>query len=196
MDKKVLKERLNEVKNQLRTNAKDVHFFDKLIDEALSLKGQLTIEPLALDCGKEVEEWSEDTFRVTLTDKGVLYHEFGGYSIFVTPQNAALYGVLSDLVVNKDKYFKEGAENKEEYDLTMSAIAYCLAVPRLVCGDADFMFEIASKVVEYIKDKYDELIEQPLQEETPTENAEFKDYIEAVEALKDVVKSEDFGKIE
>jgi hypothetical protein len=46
MDKKVLKERLNEVKNQLRTNAKDVHFFDRLIDEALSLKGQMGVEPM------------------------------------------------------------------------------------------------------------------------------------------------------
>ena len=46
MDKEVLKERLNEVKNQLRTNAKDVHFFDKLIDEALSLKGQMDVEPM------------------------------------------------------------------------------------------------------------------------------------------------------
>lgn len=196
MDKKVLKERLDEVKKQLRTNAKDVHFFDRLIDEALSLKGQMCVDPIALDCGKEVDEWKADTYRITLTDQGVLYHEYGGYSIFVTPQNAALYGVLSELVINKDEYFKADAENKEEYDLIMSAIAYCLAVPRLVCGDYEFMFEIASRVVEYIKKKYEELTEQPLQEETPIENAEFKEYVEAIGTLKEVVNSEDFGKIE
>ena len=112
MDKKILKERLDEVKKQLRTNAKDVHFFDKLIDEALSLKGQMTIEPIVLDCGKEEDEWMGDTFRITLTNKGILYHEYGGYSVFVTPQIISLYETLYDLVVNKEKY----AELKGEED--------------------------------------------------------------------------------
>lgn len=191
MDKKELKERLDDVKKQLRTNSKDVHFFDKLIDEALSLKGQLTVEPIALDCGKEVDEWRSDTYRITLTNKGVLYHEYGGYSIFATPQCGGLYGCLSDLVINKDKYFNESNEDQNDFALSMSAIAYCLAVPRLACGDAEFMFDTATKVVEYIKKTYENLSNQPLQEETVEEDIEFKESVVGIENLKEVFNSEE-----
>lgn len=184
MDKKILKERLNEVKNQLRTNAKDVHFFDKLIDEALSLKGQMGVDPIALDCGKEVDEWKGETFRITLTDKGVLYHEYGGYSVFVTPNNAALYDVLSDLVVNKDEYAALEGEQKENFESLLTIIAYNLSVPRIAFLDRDFPQEIAIKTMEFLRKMYDDLMSKELQEETPKEDAAFKEATLALEELK------------
>ena len=185
MDKKILKDRLNEVKNQLRTNAKDVHFFDKLIDEALSLKGQLGVEPIALDCGREENEWSGDTFRITLTNKGVLYHEYGGYSVFVTPNNSALYGALEDLVINKDKYAKLEGEELENFKALLTIIAYNLSLPRISFMDKEFPIEIATKTMEFIKKMYDELMEKPLQEETPNLDNDFR---EASIAIKDLSK--------
>lgn len=179
-----MKERLNEVKNQLRTNAKDVHFFDKLIDEALSLKGQMGVDPIALDCGKEVDEWKGETFRITLTDKGVLYHEYGGYSVFVTPNNEALYDVLSDLVVNKDEYAALEGEQKENFESLLTIIAYNLSVPRIAFLDRDFPQEIAIKTMEFLRKMYDDLMSKELQEETPKEDAAFKEATLALEDLK------------
>lgn len=190
MDKKILKERLNEVKNQLRTNAKDVHFFDKLIDEALSLKGQMGVDPVALDCGKEEDEWAGETFRITLTNKGVLYHEYGGYSIFVTPNNQALYDVLSDLVVNKDEYAKLEGEKKENFESLLTIIAYNLSLPRISFMDRDFPQEIAIKTMEFLRKMYEELMEKPLQEENPKEDAIFKDATLALEELKESLDDE------
>lgn len=184
MDKKILKERLNEVKNQLRTNAKDVHFFDKLIDEALSLKGQMGVDPIALDCGKEEDEWAGETFRITLTNKGVLYHEYGGYSVFVTPNNTALYDVLSDLVVNKDEYAALEGEQKENFESLLTIIAYNLSVPRIAFLDRDFPQEIAIKTMEFLRKMYDDLMSKELQEETPKEDAAFKEATLALEDLK------------
>ena len=175
MDKQTLKEKLAEVKKQLRTNAKDVHFFDKLIDEALSLKGQLSIDPIALDCGKEEDEWAGDTFRITLTNKGVLYHEYGGYSVFVTPNNSALYEALADLVVNKNEYTKLEGEELENFKALLTIIAYNLSLPRISFIDKDFPQEIAIKTMEFIRKKYEELMETPLQEETPVEDEEFRE---------------------
>ena len=48
----------------------------------------------------EVENESEDVFRadeyeVVKTDRGILYHEYGGYSIFVAPNNKIIYDILS-----------------------------------------------------------------------------------------------------
>lgn len=190
MDKKILKERLNEVKNQLRTNAKDVHFFDKLIDEALSLKGQMGVDPIALDCGKEVDEWKGETFRITLTDKGVLYHEYGGYSVFVTPNNEALYDVLSDLVVNKDEYAALEGEQKENFESLLTIIAYNLSVPRIAFLDRDFPQEIAIKTMEFLRKMYDDLMSKELQEETPKEDAAFREATLALEDLKASLEEE------
>lgn len=190
MDKKILKERLADVKKQLRTNAKDVHFFDKLIDEALSLKGQMGVDPIALDCGKEEDEWAGETFRITLTNKGVLYHEYGGYSVFVTPNNTALYEVLSDLVVNRDEYAKLEGEKKENFESLLTIIAYNLSLPRISFMDRDFPQEIALKTMEFLRKMYEELIEQPLQEETPKEDAVFKDATMALEELKESLDDE------
>ena len=191
MDKKVLKDRLDEVKNQLRTNAKDVHFFDKLIDEALSLKGQMGVDPIALDCGKEEDEWRGETFRITTTNKGVIYHEYGGYSVFVTPNNEALYGVLVDLVENKEKYAKLEGEEAENFSALLTIIAYNLSLPRISFMDREFPQEIAIRTMEFIRKMYDDLMNKELQEETPIEDAAFREATEALEGLKESVDVEE-----
>ena len=190
MDKKILKERLADIKKQLRTNAKDVHFFDKLIDEALSLKGQMGVDPIALDCGTETDEWAGDTFRITLTNKGVLYHEYGGYSVFVTPNNAALYEALSDLVTNKENYAKLEGEQAENFKALLTIIAYNLSIPRISFMDKDFPQEIAIRTMEFLRKMYDELMEQPLQDETPKEDAAFKDVALSLEELNESLDEE------
>lgn len=191
MDKKELKERLNEVKKQLRNNAKDVHFFDKLIDEALSLKGQMGVDPIALDCGKEEDEWKGETFRITLTNKGVLYHEYGGYSVFVTPNNEALYNALADLVINKDEYASLEGESKENFEALLTIIAYNLSLPRISFLDREFPQEIAIRTMEFIRKMYDDLMNKELQEETPIEDAAFRETTEALEGLKESVSVEE-----
>ena len=191
MDKKILKERLADVKKQLRTNAKDVHFFDKLIDEALSLKGQMGVDPIALDCGKEEDEWAGDTFRITLTNKGVLYHEYGGYSVFVTPNNTALYDVLSDLVVNKDEYAKLEGEQAENFKALLTIIAYNLSIPRISFMDKDFPQEIAIKTMQFLQKMYEDLANKELQEETPKEDAAFKEATMAIEEISESLKDKE-----
>lgn len=190
MDKKILKERLDDLVKQIKINSKDAHFADKLIGDLLSVKGQMGVEPTELDCGKKVDEFLGENYRITLTDKGVLYHEYGGYNIFVTPSVKSLYTTLADIVTNKDEYAKAEGEEKERLELTLSAVGYCLAVPRISFTDADFMFDIAGEVIDFIKKKYDALMKEPLQEETPVENAEFKDATIALEKLKETAKEE------
>lgn len=184
MDKKVLKERLDELVKQIKVNSKDAHFADKLIGDLLSVKGQMGVEPIALDCGKEVDEWRGETFRITLTDKGVLYHEYGGYSVFVTPNNIALYDVLADLVENKEEYAELEGEKKENFESLLAIIAYNVSLPRIAFMDKDFPQEIALKTIEFLRKMYDDLMNKELQDETPKEDAEFKEATLALEDLK------------
>lgn len=188
MDKKVLKERLDELVRQIKLNSKDAHFADKLISDLLSVKGQMGIEPIALDCGKEVDEWRGETFRITLTDKGVLYHEYGGYSVFVTPNNVALYDVLSDLVVNKEEYAELEGESRENFESLLTIIAYNVSLPRVSFLDKDYPQEIALKTMEFLRKMYDDLMSKELQDETPTADAEFKEATLALEGLKESAK--------
>ena len=188
MDKKVLKERLDELVKQIKVNSKDAHFANKLIGDLLSVKGQMGVEPIALDCGKEEDEWRGETFRITLTDKGVLYHEYGGYSVFVTPNNVALYDVLADLVINKDEYATFEGESKENFESLLSIIAYNVSLPRIAFLDKDFPQEIAIKTIEFLRKMYEDLMNKELQDETPKEDAEFKEATLALEDLKEAAK--------
>ena len=190
MKRETIERKLKECKEQLKANSKDAHFASNLIDRMLSYKGQLGVEPIELDCGKKVDEWSGDTFRLTKTDKGILYHQFGGYSIFVTPNNKALYETLCDYVDNKEEYAKLEGELKEQFDLQLSAITYCLSVPLFAFSDSEFTFKIATDVIDFLKSTFDSLMAQPLQEETPLEDAEFKEATLGLEALKDEIAKE------
>jgi hypothetical protein len=188
MDKKILKERLDDLVKQIKVNSKDAHFADKLIGDLLSVKGQMGVEPIALDCGKEVDEWRGETFRITLTDRGVLYHEYGGYSVFVTPNNIALYDVLADLVENKEEYAELDGEKKENFESLLAIIAYNVSLPRIAFLDKDFPQEIALKTIEFLRKMYDDLMNKELQEETPKEDADFKEATLALEDLKEAAK--------
>lgn len=188
MDNKVLKERLEDLVRQIKLNSKDAHFANKLIGDLLSVKGQMGVEPIALDCGKEVDEWKGETFRITLTDRGVLYHEYGGYSVFVTPNNVALYDVLADLVENKDEYAELEGEKKENFESLLAIIAYNLSLPRIAFLDKDFPQEIAIKTMEFLRKMFDDLTNKELQDETPKEDAEFKEATLALEELKTAAK--------
>lgn len=188
MDKKILKERLDDLVKQIKVNSKDAHFADKLIGDLLSVKGQMGVEPIALDCGKEVDEWRGETFRITLTDRGVLYHEYGGYSVFVTPNNIALYDVLADLVENKEEYAELEGEKKENFESLLAIIAYNVSLPRIAFMDKDFPQEIAIKTIEFLRNMYEGLMNKELQDETPKEDAEFKEATLALEDLKQSAK--------
>lgn len=191
MDKKILKERLNDVKKQLRTNAKDVHFFDKLIDEALSLKGQLGVEALA--CGFTQEEVidtiEEDTYRIIAGTNASAYQVKGGFTI-IANHNIGLGQLLAHIVQDNKQAMKLEGDDKDNYESFLSALAYALNIPMLVATDQEFMFNMATETITYLHKKMEEALEAPLQEETPIENAEFEASAKSIENLKEELKKE------
>lgn len=192
MKKETLQKKLKECKEQLKANSKDAHFASNLIDRMLSYKGQLGVEPIAFDCGTPLEgqEFKGETFEIVRTTKGIVYKVYGGYVIFVEPQNKALYDTLSFYIDNQEEYSKLDSEAKELHDIELSAIAYCLNVPLLCFNDAGFTFKIASMVIDYLKSTFDTLMSQPLQDEDVKADNEFKDATLALEELKEQVAKE------
>lgn len=189
MEKNKLEEKIRTLKKQIETNSKDAHFAKELVDELLSAKAQLCVEPIELNVGKKIDEFIGETFTIVKTDRGCLYHEYGGYNIFVTPNQTALYTTLVDYVDNKDTYFELEGEEKEIFELNMSAIAYCLSVPKFCFADIDFTYEIASKVIQYLTESYKKAMEAPLQEETIEEDEQFKEATLGLENIKEEIKN-------
>lgn len=150
------------------------------------------VEPIVLDCGKAIEgeSFKGDTFELVKTNKGILYHVYGGYSIFVTPNNVSLYETFNDLIVNRDEYSKAVGEERETLELNISAMAHVLNIPLIAFSNADFTFEMASKTIQFLQKVYDESVKQELQEETVEEDAQFKEATLAVEHVQKEMSEE------
>lgn len=192
-NKKELREKLAKLKNQIKANSKDAHWMDNALMDFEILVGKIKNEPIALDCGTTVDEWKGDTFRITKTTTGVLYHTYGGYSVFCTPEIQSLYGTLADYVEQKHIYEKLDGQEKENVELVLSALSYCLSLPSFVCGDANFLFNIAGYIVKYINDTFDNAMNAELKEETEEDikkNIAFKSAIIEGENLFEQLREE------
>ena len=155
-------------------------------------KTDKVVEPILLDCGKPVEGkvFKGETFELTKTNKGILYHLYGGFNIFVTPNNVALYETLDDLIENQESYNQLTGKEREDFDLNLSAIGYVLDVPLFAFSSAEFTFDIATKVIQFLQKVYDDSMEKPLQEETVEEDQDFKDAVLGMENIKEALNEE------
>lgn len=155
-------------------------------------KVEKVVEPILLDCGKAIEGkvFKGETFEITKTNKGILYHVFGGYSIFVTPNNIALYETLDDLIEHQESYNKFEGKEREDFDLNLSAISYVLDIPLFAFSSAELTFDLATKVIQFLQKTYDEAMQKPLHEETVQEDQEFKDAVLGMENIKEALNEE------
>lgn len=148
------------------------------------------VEPIVLEMGKAIEgkSFKGETFEIVKTTHGILYHLFGGYNIFVAPNNVALYQTLDDLIENKEEYEKLTGKEREDFELNLSAISYILDVPLLSFSSAEFTFHLASEVIKYLQSVYDKAMNEPLQEETVEEDLAFKDAVLGLEQVQNALK--------
>lgn len=193
MKRETIERKLKECKEQLKANSKDAHFASNLIDKMLSYKGQLGVEPIEFDCGTPLEgqEFKGETFEIVKTSKGVVYKMYGGYVIFVTPNNKALYETLCDYIDHKEEYEKLEGELKEQFDLNLSAIAYVLNAPLFAFTSPELTYGLATMIIDHLRKTFDELMDKPLQAEDVNADIEFKEATLGLEDLKKAINEED-----
>lgn len=150
------------------------------------------VEPIALDLGRPIDGkvFKGKTFELQKTSRGILYHLYGGYNIFVTPANSSLYGTFDDLIENRVEYEHFDGVEKENFETFISATAFVLNVPLIAFSDSEFMFKIANNVVDYLKQSYDNAMKNELQEETVEEDEQFKEAVLGIETIKQALKEE------
>ena len=153
-------------------------------------KVEKVVEPILLDCGKEIKSWKGETFELVKSNKGILYHVYGGFNIFVTPNNVSLYETLDDLIENQETYNKLSGQERDDFDLNLSCIAYILNVPLFSFSSAEFSFSIATQVIQFLQKTYDDAMKEPLKDETPVEDLQFKEAVLGLEDVKKALKEE------
>lgn len=191
MEREALKEKLSELKKKIKANSKEAKFATQLVEELLLTQRMIDKEPLhTYDLGAEIDRLEGQTFYIAKHEKGALYHVYNSFDLVAQPSQLALYETLVSLVENKEENAKLVGEEKENFERYMNIISYILAVPAYALGDAGLSVEISTLVVKHMNETYEKLMNQPLQEETPKEDQEFKEATLAIEEVKEALKDE------
>lgn len=191
MERSELKEKLSELKKKIKANSKEAKFATQLVEELLLTQRMIDKEPLhTYDLGAEIDRLEGQTFYIAKHEKGALYHVYNSYDLVVQPSQLALYDTLVSLVENKEANAKLVGEEKENFENYMSVVSYVLSTPAYALSDAELSVEIATVIVKHLNKVYEKLMNQPLQEETPKEDQEFKEATLAVEEVKEALKDE------
>jgi hypothetical protein len=191
MERSELKEKLSELKKKIKANSKEAKFATQLVEELLLTQRMIDKEPLhTYDLGVEIDRLEGQTFYIAKHEKGALYHVYNSYDLVVQPSQLALYETLVSLVENKEANAKLVGEEKENFENYMSVVSYVLSTPAYALSDAELSVEIATVIVKHLNKVYEKLMNQPLQEETPKEDQEFKEATLAVEEVKEALKDE------
>ena len=191
MERSELKEKLSELKKKIKANSKEAKFATQLVEEILLTQLMIDKEPLhTYDLGAEIDRLEGQTFYIAKHEKCALYHVYYSYDLVVQPSQLALYDTLVSLVENKEANAKLVGEEKENFENYMNIVSYVLSVPAYALGDGKLSVEIATLVVKHMNETFKKLMNQPLQEETPKEDQEFKEATLAVEEVKEALKDE------
>lgn len=153
---------------------------------------QKNINDSALYCGRSIEGqvFKGETFEIQKTERGILYHCYGGYSIFVTPNNKALYQTLNEFIDIETGVVTLNEEESKDFELATSAITYILNAPRIAFSDQGFTFDLATFLVQYLQQIADESGKAPLQYENAEENSQFEEAMVAIAELKKEIEKE------
>lgn len=157
------------------------------------------MEEKRLSLGKELGRFEGETFYIAEHEFGAVYHVYNSMEIKVSSTQTALFETLVDFVRHQDVYSKLEGEEKEHFDLNLSAIVYILSCPLYAFASAEFTYDVAAVIVKQLRLVYEKAMEAELQEETPDEDKQFENATKALEELKKQVEhggSESKGKAE
>ena len=186
--KKTIWSEIETVINQIKTNSKDAKFADKLIDKLMSLKGQYDVEPTRLFVPEKdvIKEYDNDNLRIVRCKDCIIWQHKGGFTFVVKPTMRALYEYIGGMLAMKDNYESLSDDLRQLYEASYFGMSLILQAPMFAVADDEFFVDLATFIGEGVKKVSDKLLNHPLQEETPIENAEFETKMEvANELLKD-----------
>lgn len=140
--------------------------------------------------GKELGRFEGETFYIAEHENGVLYHVYNSMDLIIRPNITSGYETLVDLVRNQELYNKLTGEEKESFELNLSAISYVLSLPTFVFSSGELTFDIATMIIKFLQKSFDDAMKQPLQDEEFEKDREFQNAVIGLEDVKEALKEE------
>ena len=180
-----LQQKLKEVKAKIKTNSKDAHFADALIDELVGLQKQADVEPVELivPCAEVEHAYQiDDVTTLVKTPKGYLYKHGGLSYVWVPFGLNTLWQTMNELdeILGKE-------ERTEEEDVTIAMINRMMQWHTVAFYDAETLIDSANASVKILNDslaRYKERISTKETEEDIKSNVEFSNASDAIDSLK------------
>lgn len=177
MNKKELKKKLDEVIVQIKNNSKDAKFAESLIDKAMSLKGQIDVEEVELIIPQKdvIKRYGYgNSYEFVRCKGGILFHVFGGYKTYVTPNMVAVYKHLEWMLDMWDEYESSDETHKKLTDYVIGNTVIVMESLIVSCHTDESLQEAANVIFGILVKLQKQAAEAELQEETHEENAKFE----------------------
>lgn len=193
--KEEIRKKIDEVKNLIKTNSKNAHHAEKLIDELLSLdrekRHEATLVHIPMD--NVSKTFKGDTFELCYTKQGeAVYRTFGGYTIICSSLFNALNATIDNAIdyLNGEIQEELTDEQKQLIEDDITATSWVLNLPLHACSDLEFKYDLTSKFIEFITKLKEKSNTDEIQEETYEEDAQFKDAMIGMENVKEIIGEE------
>jgi hypothetical protein len=138
--------------------------------------------------GKELKRFEGTTFYLASHEYGVLYHVYNSMDLIIRPSQESAYDTLVDIIENSERYNEMSKEDKENFDLYVSAVAYVLGLPLFVFTSPEFLFTTATSIINYLDETINqkqELVEPDA--ETIEKDESFKQATLGMEDIKEAL---------
>jgi hypothetical protein len=143
------------------------------------------------ELGKELNRFEGDKFFIAQHEFAMLFHVYNAMDVIVKPNQESLYRTLLHIVEEKENYLTMEGEEKENYDLFLSAVGYVMTCPLYVFSDSEMLFNVATALIDNIQSTYDKYINMPLEAVDAKLDAEFEDMVLSLEKLGESAQSEE-----
>ena len=175
----------NQIIERIKTNSKDAHYAQTLVDELLSVKGQMDVEPMlySVPVKEIIKEYDYGNFSIVLCKSCIVWHHKGGFDFRVEPRMKALYEHVSDICKMKDNYDELSDDEKTAYNGILFGMSLVAQLPMFVCVDEELFFDVVNVVMDGLKRMDSYVNNADVQDETPEENAEFEIKMQAAEEV-------------
>lgn len=155
----------------------------ELLDEIISLKGQIETKPTRIHITDDSvkDEIKQNNFYLAKTNKEIIFHLYGGYTVIVdepidmsgtiaapadedTPIAAhgfkTLFDTLDFYFQMKEKYDDLTQEEKENVDTLILATSHLLQLPTYAFYEDEFAIDIATRGVTQLRHLYEKYMEK------------------------------------
>lgn len=195
-DKNTLKQKLEETKAMIKSNSKDAHFAESLIDELIKLSNARNNDNFFPTLTDEniVSTYDGGSYVINIFRDGTaMYHTYGGYTVVADYRIESLNSYLKMYVDRMNNLKDLSDDEREIFELDVTSSTYAINIPMIAFTDAALKLELATRAIEYINSVYDSAVNSDLPEDDMELNRDFYNSVvadkSAGEAINESVKS-------